>query len=65
MATKDLVNEITPAHPRRPVKTRLSALRAAITDADATSKYSAEYLGRCNYNDLVAIARSLNVTLPL
>lgn len=64
MATVDLTNDIAPAHPHRPIKPKLSELRAAIIDADSGSIYSATYLGTLNRNDLVSIARSLGVSLP-
>lgn len=64
MATVDLTNDIAPKHPYRPVKLGLSDLRTAITTADVGGVYSASYLGMCNRNDLVQIARSLGVDLP-
>lgn len=64
MATVDLTNDIAPAHPYRPIKAKLSELRAAIIDADSGSIYSASYLNKLNRNDLVAVARSLGVDLP-
>lgn len=64
MATVDLTNDITPTHPYRPIKAKLSELRAAIIDADSGSIYSTAYLGTLNRNDLVSIARSLGVSLP-
>lgn len=64
MATIDLTNEITPKHPHRPVKETLSGLRAAIKAAPGGSGYSDGYLGKCNRNDLLYIARNLGVTIP-
>lgn len=61
MATVDLTNEIAPKHPYRPVKPKLTDVRAAIKAADVT--YTDEYLGRCNRNDLYGIARSEGVDL--
>ena len=63
MATIDLTNEITPKHKFRPVKPTLASLRAAIETADTGDIYSADYLGKCNRNDLNYIARSLGVEL--
>lgn len=64
MATVDLTNDIAPLNPTRPVKPKLSDLRAAIVAVDANAKYSNTYLGTLNRNDLVRVARSLGVTLP-
>lgn len=62
MATVDLTNDIQPKHPYRPIKTNLADLRAAIKAAPGGSQYSDDYLGKCNRNDLNAIARSLGIT---
>lgn len=65
MATVDLTNEISPKHPFRPVKPYLADLRSLIKAAPGGSSYTDDYLGKCNRNDLVNIARSLGVTLPI
>lgn len=65
MATVDLTNDITPKHPYRPVKTNLADLRTLIKAASGGGSYTDEYLGKCNRNDLTAIARSLGVDLPI
>lgn len=62
MATVDLTNDIQPKHPYRPIKTNLADLRTAIKAASGGSQYSDDYLGKCNRNDLTAIARSLGIT---
>ena len=64
MATVDLVNDIEPKHPFRPVKVALEDLRNAISAADTGGLYSDSYLGSCTRNDLIAIARHLGVELP-
>lgn len=65
MANTDLVNEIEPQHPFRPVKTRLQDLRNAINSADTEGQMDQDYLDRLNYNDLVAVARHFGVELPV
>lgn len=65
MATVDLTNDITPKHPNRPIRTNLADLRSSIKAAVGGSAYSDDYLGKCNRNDLTAIARSLGVVLPI
>lgn len=64
MATVDLVNDIEPKNPLRPVRIGLSDLRSAITNADTGGIYSASYLDKLNRNDLISIARSLSIDLP-
>lgn len=65
MATVDLTNDIEPKHPFRPLRTPLSDLRAAIKAADTGGNYKDSYLDKCNRNDLVQIARSVGVELPV
>lgn len=65
MANVDLVNEIQPQHPFRPVKTRLADLRAAISDADTEGAVPESDLNKMNYNDLVATARFFDIELPI
>lgn len=64
MATVDLTNDIAPVHPFRPVRTKLSDLRQAIAAADTNGVYDTAYLDKLNRNDLVAIARALEVDIP-
>lgn len=59
MATIDLTNDITPAHPFRPVKAKLSELRSAIVELDTDEAYSADLLSKMNRNDLVYVLRTL------
>lgn len=64
MAVVDLVNDIAPKHPYRPVVSpSMEVLRDTIEAADSGDVYTRAYLDKCNRNDLVAIARHLDVEL--
>lgn len=65
MATVDLTNDITPKHPFRPVKPRLSDLRTAIANAPGgPAAYPASQTEKMNRNDLIFALRSLGVAYP-
>jgi len=65
MATIDVTNDITPKHPYRPVKPRLSDLRTLIANAaGGPAAYPASITDKMNRNDLIAALRSLGVAYP-
>lgn len=65
MATIDVTNDITPKHQFRPVKPRLSDLRAAIAAAPGgPAAYPTSFTDKANRNDLIAALRSLGVAYP-